>query len=296
MESRNSAGLSGAPHPPERQTMSVGVALKAARIARQIALDQIARDTHISLRHLQNLEADRFQDLPGGMYNRAFLRSYCHYLGMEADEYLERYDRECTHSHEKAARRKMPSGEIQSRSLRISPIMIWSLMLLGSIAGLYFSRGWIAAVFSPYFARSPAASLAIPQSEASAAGAPRLESNAPVAREPAPSAEPANTLDLSAAQADESVLTAIRLRLHAVQECWIYVSSDGTRVAERTLFPGDILSLRAYKRFDVILGNAGGIGLEINGKPAKPLGRSGAVVRLEITPQSIANLLEKGLG
>ena len=99
-----------------------------------------------------------------------------------------------------------------------------------------------------------------------------------------------------AAPTGESAGDAIRLRLHAIQECWISVVSDGRRVAQRTLFPGDVLSLRANERFDVVLGNAGGIGLEINGKPAKTLGKPGEVVRFEITPQSVTSLLEKGLG
>jgi cytoskeletal protein RodZ len=271
--------------------------LQAARRERSVSLEQIARETHISLCHLQSLEAGKLQDLPGGMYNRAILRSYCNYLGLEAGEYLARYEEERPTPQERSSRAAVAGIEMPSRSYRVSPILVWSGMLLGSIAGLYFSRGWIEAVFSPYFSNSPAAVLPSPQPATPPAAVPDFDAGPVSQPETGKVTETVDSLPLGvAAPTGESAGDAIRLRLHAIQECWISVVSDGRRVAQRTLFPGDVLSLRANERFDVVLGNAGGIGLEINGKPAKTLGKPGEVVRFEITPQSVTSLLEKGLG
>jgi hypothetical protein len=74
------------------------------------------------------------------------------------------------------------------------------------------------------------------------------------------------------------------------------VNSDGNRVLNRLLEPGDDQFFDATQRFYLILGNAGGIRLKINGKPAKSLGKSGDVVRLIINEQNLNDLLEKNTG
>ena len=61
----------------------------------------------------------------------------------------------------------------------------------------------------------------------------------------------------------------------------------------RILEAGEKHIFDADNRIFLIIGNAGGIHMRINGKPAKSLGKPGEVVRVLINEQSIKDLVEK---
>jgi Helix-turn-helix domain/RodZ C-terminal domain len=73
----------GAGAPP--RTTRVGSRLRAARRRRGLELADVERDLHIRSRHLHALEQERFDELPGEAYARAFVREYADYLGLDAD-------------------------------------------------------------------------------------------------------------------------------------------------------------------------------------------------------------------
>jgi cytoskeleton protein RodZ len=83
----------------------------------------------------------------------------------------------------------------------------------------------------------------------------------------------------------------LRLEFEVVQKCWVSVSRDGDRVLVKLLEPGEDLSFDAAEKFYVILGNAGGVRLKINGKRAKPPGNSGEVVKMMINTENVSALL-----
>jgi cytoskeleton protein RodZ len=297
--SRSAVHQSACPQPAVIQE-PLGADLRAARLKRQVTLGQISQDTHISLRHLQSLEEGRYRDLPGGMYNRAFLRSYCAYLELEPEDFLGRYEQESAPQAEKVIKAKRRRPQVLSEPFRIPPLLIWSVMLLASVVGLYFSRGWIAAVFSPYLSRPPATRLgtlephrpptATKATEAIAGARMAVTAALQPATELSPSASPSQT------PTAESSPGLIHLQFQVVQPCWISVISDGNRIPSKTIQPGDDPSYNAKEHFEIILGNAGGVNLKINGKPAKPLGKPGEVLRLLINAQNIPDLLEKMVG
>jgi cytoskeleton protein RodZ len=79
---------------PRIDMPTFGQDLKAAREAKGVTLDAIAQDTKVGLRHLQALEADRFDQLPGGVFNRGIVRNYLQFLHLDqADqaEWMERF-------------------------------------------------------------------------------------------------------------------------------------------------------------------------------------------------------------
>ncbi len=310
-DSRRSVGPASASGHPQPSGQSLGADLKAARISKQITLQQVAEDTHISLRHFQNIEDGQYGELPGGMYNRAFLRRYVEYLGLEPNSYLERYERESAPQGEKIVKPKVRNVDLPSRPVRVPPVLIWGVMLVVSVVGLYFSRHWIAAVFSPYFSRPPAARLteAKPTPAAPVPAAPQPNANVtlttgsqPTAPQPSsvpatravqPTPVPAVTSNVAAQPPLEHSSASIHLEIHAVDRCWISVNGDGKRQLEKTLEPGEDQIFDASERFEIVFGNAGGVNLKINGKPAKPLGKSGEVLKLLINAQNIDNLLQK---
>jgi hypothetical protein len=88
----------------------------------------------------------------------------------------------------------------------------------------------------------------------------------------------------------------IRLELAATEQCWILVDRDGSPAVRKLLKPGETESLGAVEELFVVLGNAGGVRLRINGMPARQLGKTGEVLKLLITEKNIPNLLDPAVG
>jgi cytoskeletal protein RodZ len=68
-----------------------GETLRKEREARGVALEAITKITKINNRHLVALEQEQFQTLPGGVFNKGIVRSYARALGLNEDEWVQRY-------------------------------------------------------------------------------------------------------------------------------------------------------------------------------------------------------------
>lgn len=71
---------------------SIGQHLKRERELRQVSLEEMAQTTRIPLKMLHRIEEDRFDELPGEVFARGFLRSYTRALGIDAAGVVCRYD------------------------------------------------------------------------------------------------------------------------------------------------------------------------------------------------------------
>lgn len=68
------------------QTSTVGERLRAAREKQKLSLDEIASQTRIPLRHLQNLETGDWSALPAPTYTIGFAKSYASAVGLDRTE------------------------------------------------------------------------------------------------------------------------------------------------------------------------------------------------------------------
>lgn len=68
-----------------------GERLKQAREARGIALEAIASTTHISRRYLDALERSDLDALPGGAFNKGYIRAYAQAVGIDPEPILDAY-------------------------------------------------------------------------------------------------------------------------------------------------------------------------------------------------------------
>src|SRR5580698_11079883 len=73
---------------------TVGQDLRAARLRRGDEIAEVSRALKIRKGHLEALEEDRLEDLPGKTYAIGFVRSYARHLGLDATEYVERFKRD----------------------------------------------------------------------------------------------------------------------------------------------------------------------------------------------------------
>ena len=70
---------------------SFGEDLRMERMSRGIALEDITAVTKISQHHLLALEQDRFRLLPGGILNKGIVRGYASAVGLDQQDWTERF-------------------------------------------------------------------------------------------------------------------------------------------------------------------------------------------------------------
>lgn len=69
----------------------IGQQLKAAREGQGITLAQVQQKTKIRMRYLEAIERGAFDVVPGEVYLKGFIRSYCRVVGVDSEALLEQY-------------------------------------------------------------------------------------------------------------------------------------------------------------------------------------------------------------
>jgi hypothetical protein len=81
--------------------------------------------------------------------------------------------------------------------------------------------------------------------------------------------------------------------LSAHGESWVKVKADGTTAnAGEILQPGTTRQYTAQEMITLSLGNAGGVDIQVNGHTLRPIGKSGQVRSVTITPDNLKDLLD----
>src|SRR5256885_17079387 len=89
---KRSASVDGASAESLRaDATAFGERLKRERELRSITLDEIANSTKIGTRMLHALEDEEFSKLPGGIFNKGFVRAYARYLGLDEEQAVVDY-------------------------------------------------------------------------------------------------------------------------------------------------------------------------------------------------------------
>lgn len=71
--------------------ISIGEELKREREFREISLREISDATKINIRMLEAIEKDNFGALPGGIFNRNFIRAYAEFIGLDPELIIRKY-------------------------------------------------------------------------------------------------------------------------------------------------------------------------------------------------------------
>lgn len=109
----------------------------------------------------------------------------------------------------------------------------------------------------------------------------------------APGTEPVPELKPEPAPVVEEVWTGVTIEISFAAETWIQVYADGVLKVDGLFPPGAKAKAQANERLLIHVGNAAGFTFLLNGKPAKPLGRSGQVITdIKITPDNLKDFLQ----
>jgi cytoskeleton protein RodZ len=278
---------------------SFGARLKQERERRKISLDEISASTKISARLLRALEEDHFELLPGGIFNKGFIRAYAQHLGLDEEQMVAEYIEASGilpadgKSDESVA---ASVGEIRAESYSDDnaslPWGLFAIVLL--IVALAFAM-W------GFHAREKAnrdnLRSALHPDAASASPtpftpAPPSDSKLPPVRAGAEPAHPAMTPVSTAPNPDSSARVrgggsgsippagAILVRITLRQDAWLSITADGKRILQDTLSAPAEKSVQAAKEITVKTGNIGALDFEWNGKKLPPQGNEGGVMTL----------------
>lgn len=276
-----------------------GGKLRQARERRGIALRQIAATTKISIGALEALERNDVSKLPGGIFSRAFVRSYATEVGLDPDEtvreFLERFHGETaaapshggqTAHHPAPASREIPAraagvGEDESgfeSQQRMAAVLLKlvavSLPLVGIILYLTLGRG-PATADKRTSGQQGAGTGETPSTEHTAA---------PAASGPAVAGA---SVSPAAIPADHPLV----LEIQPTGACWVSLTVDGKTVFARLMQPGE-KEVRQIRESAVIeVGDAGAFAFSINGRPGRSLGQAGQVKTARISRATVAEYL-----
>lgn len=248
---------------------SFGEELRREREIRGISLKEIADATKISKRFLEAIERNDHRTLPAPVFTRGFVREYARYVGLNAEEMVNRYNFASANDDriEKPSQvEKYPHTPVRD----ISP----KPPRKRGIPPVYarIDRNLIAAVFIAA-ALAAVAWWAVQYR--------RIDQDA--------SAEPSTTVTTSSNAAVPPLLvppkpatddSTLHLAVEAVDNAWVVLEADGKTIVNAEMMRGERRTFEANEAFRFRnIGNAAGLKLTLNGAVVPPLGGDGEVIR-----------------
>jgi cytoskeletal protein RodZ len=247
---------------------SFGEELRREREIRGISLKEIADATKISKRFLEALERNDHRTLPAPVFTRGFVREYARYVGLNAEEMVNRYNFASANDDriekppqvEKYA--VTPPRDISPKPPRkrgIPPVysrVDRNLMAALFIAAALAAMAWWAVHYRRIDQDASAEPIPVVTTTAAATVPPPLPPTPVV---------------------DDSTL---RLAVEAVDEAWVVLDADGENVVKGTMARGQRRTFEAKEAFRFRnIGNAAALKLMLNGAVVPPLGADGEVIR-----------------
>jgi cytoskeleton protein RodZ len=299
-----------------------GASLKKERERRKITLEEISASTKISSRMLTALEEEQFDRLPGGVFNRGFVRSYARALGMDEKKTVSSYMAaageqaeekpldltELANAKQKQAKRRSTKATFRGRTdiswstvgaaaflILVAVLAVWGLRS-GELANLkrYLSKSATtfqlrkssvasAATVSPD--RQPADGVAGPAKADSEPDSPEDSNLASGADDAKPTlvSAPAGALPIASSATPAPIL----LRIKANSDCWLTITADDKPLMEGQLAAGEHKTFHATTQITVKAGSIGGLNLSFNGHPLPSQGEIGEVKVLEFDPNGL---------
>jgi cytoskeleton protein RodZ len=271
----------------ERTSGGFGGKLRDARERRGVSLRQIANATKISISALEALERNDVSRLPGGIFSRAFVRSYAIEVGLDPDATIQEFIAQFPNDSITAGHpgKDQEDHVAVESDRRTAGTFLWLILLSLPIAGglVYFATAGRPA--------GPQTVAALPpesRETAPAAAPPEGSPSAPAAAAAAPP-EPAAAVPPAAPAAAENLLV---IRLAVRRPCYVSATVDGEKRIDRLLQPGEEQTIEVRREMVVTAGDASALTLTLNGAEARPLGRSGDVVTVRLNPANYRDYLQ----
>jgi cytoskeleton protein RodZ len=231
-----------------------GEHLRREREMRGVSLDEISAATRISTRFLEAIEKDQWDQLPGGVFNRGFIRSIARFLGLDEDSLVAEYA--LGNSHSAPAPAEAPKAQNRMpRNWRpaVTAAAVIVLVVAGGIFGLHrYGDDLFGWIHSRYQAVRAAGKTA-----------------------PEPGSDPVSAATAGVPAAAGNSGQMLTLKLQARKAAIVKVSADGKIVFDGAVQPGDSRQFDGQSRFDVSASDSSAITLDLNGHALPAIGSPG---------------------
>jgi cytoskeleton protein RodZ len=257
---------------------TLGEKLRQAREERGISISEVAEQTRISSLYLKSIEDDNYKPLPGGIFNKGFVKSYAKYVGVDEQEALQDYARLIA-KHEEVSEAEQPRyrPEVLTDEARTASSMVPTIVFAGIILALM--TGGILFVVNYIQNQPDTPSVANSSSNNTNVAANTDDSNSA-----------SNTITVTPDQ--------IRIEFRALSEKVSVTSTvDGNLGYDevlpetpKTYTAQDRVKLRYYRGF------ADKVQISLNGKQiAAPPAPAKGNIEFEINKENVARILESGV-
>ncbi|HXA79479.1 MAG TPA: RodZ domain-containing protein [Candidatus Acidoferrales bacterium] len=230
-----------------------GEHLRREREMRGVSLDEISAATRISTRFLEAIEKDQWDQLPGGVFNRGFIRSIARFLGLDEDSLVAEYalgTASDVHVHVTTQRaRQMPRNWRPA----VAAVFAIALFAVAGVTGYHRYGSGLGAWLHASFLTAGGGARAGVSSGQSVAPGPGISSGLP-AGDPA---------------------AGLALRIHAGKPAKVRIIADGKVVFDGPVRPNDWRQFGARDTFEITSSESGALSLELNGQTVPPMGTSG---------------------
>ena len=256
---------------------SFGELLKRERELREVTLNEVTVATRIPPRFLEAFEREDWEKLPGGVFNRGFVRAIARYLGLDEENLLSEYD---LAYGEKLA--MLPA--VVENPIPTPPkwfVAAAGIAILILVAGLIWGsvHGWRR--YAAHRAAKRVALAAVAITPAQSQPQPTAPSAIPAAR-PSASDPAANSPAATAATSSNPPASErLELAISTSAPTRVRVVADGRILLDTRLPSGATRRLSAKNQFAVSATHPAAVLLEMNGQAMPPLtsaGPSGTMV------------------
>jgi cytoskeleton protein RodZ len=259
----------------------IGDTLRRERLRRNLELPQIAQELKISSRFLQAIEEERFDKLPATVFAKNFVRQYALLLELDGEELAlqaQRLLEARTVAPEFPTASKpdipeIPLDNVQpwdasgaDRSSGSSWITAAALfvaaMLVCSAAYWWWERPHQQAVV--HVVPPPAPKVAEPPASQPVAAVP---ADSDLSSTSAPATAPPAVATPVTPAAESNPNASVRVEITAIDAVWVRARVDGQYLFSATLQPRQTRNINTDGAVELLLGNAGGASIALNGKP-----------------------------
>lgn len=237
---------------------TLGQQLKQSREEKGISLHEIAESTHIGVRFLQAIENDSYDILPGGVFNRAFVRKFARQVGFDEEQAVNLYEEQLQEQGGEPERRyHLGVEEFESRPTSGNGLLLSfvALIILGALA--YAAYQYFAPTISDTAGGSQA-NLATPTPVG--AVTPEASVTPGVSSSPLLSPTPAPTPEATPAG-------VMRVQLSApIEEIWLRVKPDDQKAQEMILQTGEVREYDVNEKIVLSIGRVPSLRITVNGR------------------------------
>ena len=270
--------------------MGFGERLQREREMRGITLEEIAASTKIGTRSLRALEKEEFDQLPGGVFNKGFVRAYAKYLGIDEEQAVADYMAAMGGEKELPLPTPMPKLDTQVVVLRRKSngklfVLVAALVLIvGGYATYRYRPDLIGMAPTEVEESIPPESrdVAAEAENDEAAASPGVTT---AAAAPPPQSTPTAPAASSSAPETSPSAEGFTLKLNARQDSWVSIAVDGQPVMTGTL-SGE-RTFQARREVKMTVGNAGAVEISQNGRALPSLGPDNVVRTITITADGV---------